>query len=175
MARNTATIVITRDGRDKGGTFELREMAALPATEWFVRAMQLLARSGAEVPPHIMQAGAQGFAVMGIGSVVASLGKAPWHEVKPLLDELLTCIASYRPPGGAVALTAWPAIQGQIEEPATILQLYEEVVSLHLNFSLRERLSEYRKLAVRMVTEPGPTTPTSTEDVQPSSDDASQA
>jgi hypothetical protein len=170
-----AHITITRDGRDKGGTFHLREMPAIPATEWFIRAMQLLARAGVDVPPNIMQAGAQGFLVMGIGSVVTGLGKAPWYDVKPLLDELLACVVSYQPPSGAVALAGWPTIAGQIQEASTVLQLYEEVVSLSLNFSLSARLSEFRSLAARMMTETGPNTPTSTEDAQPSSDGASPA
>lgn len=168
MALREANITITRDGRDKGGTFHLREMPALLATEWFIRAMQLLARAGIDVPPNIMQAGAQGFYVMGIGSVVTGLGKAPWYDVKPLLDELLACVVSYQPPGGAVALAGWPTISGQIQEASTVLQLYEEVVSLSLNFSLRERFLSFRDLAKGLMTESGPNTRTSTEDVEPS-------
>lgn len=158
-----ATYVVAREGRDKGGTFVLREMPAIPASNWFLRAMQLLARAGMEVPSNVMQAGVQGFLVMGLGAVVTGLGKAPWHEVKPLLDELLTCVVSYQPAAGEVALTNWKAIEGQILEPATVLQLYEEVVSLHLGFSLLARLSEYREMARKMIAESGLNTETSTE------------
>lgn len=175
MARREADLVISREGRDKGGVFHLREMAALPATEWFMRAMQLLARSGMDVPPNIMQMGVQGFMVMGIGTVVGGLGKAPWHEVKPLLDELLSCVASYQPPGGQVALTGWNVIQTQIEEPSTVLQLYEEVVSLSLGFSILDRLSYYRDIARTMMAESGAITPTSTEAPDLSSAESSPA
>ena len=167
--RREATFVVAREGRDNGGVFQLREMAAIPASNWFLRAMQLLARAGMEVPPHIMQAGVQGFMVMGLGSVITGLGKAPWHEVKPLLDELLGCVVSYQAPGAQMPITMWSAIEQQIQEPGTVLQLYEEVVSLHLGFSLLARLSEYRELARKMLSETGPNTATSTDPLAPSS------
>lgn len=160
--RRTATVVIERGGRDRGGVFVLREMAAIPASEWYIRAMQILVRSGADVPPEIMSLGPAGFITIGIGTVLTGLGKAPFHEVKPLLDELLGCIVSYQPPGGHVALTRWDVIKGQIEEPSTIFQIYEEVVSLHLGFSLRERLLYYRTLIPALLTEFGQVTGTST-------------
>jgi hypothetical protein len=169
MARRTSTVVITRDGRDKGGIFTLTEMAAIPATEWFLRAMQLLARSGADVPPNIMQLGAAGFVTIGIGTVLTGLGKAPWHEVKPLLEELLTCVTSYQPPSGQIPLTNWNVIKGQIEEPSTVLQIHEEVVSLHLGFSLASRLLSFRQTARKMMEELGPNTQTSTEPLESSS------
>ena len=52
--RRTATVIIDREGRDQGGVFVLTEMAVIPATEWFIRAMQILARSGVDVPTNIM-------------------------------------------------------------------------------------------------------------------------
>jgi len=159
--RRTATVSIDREGRDKGGVFVLTEMPAIPATEWFLRAMQLLARAGVDVPPHIMQLGAAGFVTIGIGTVLTGLGKAPWHEVKPLLDELLTCVVSYQPPTAVSPITRWDVIRTQIEEPSTIFQLHEEVVSLHLGFSLAGRLSTFRTLAAKMIADLGPNTGTS--------------
>lgn len=158
----TAAVTIAREGRDQGGIFTITEMPAIPATEWFIRAMQLLVRSGADVPPNIMQQGAAGFITMGLGTILTGLGKAPWHEVKPLLDELLACVTSYQPPGGQVPLTRWDAFKSQINEPATILQMYEEVVSLHLGFSLLARLSTYRTLATNLMNAIGSGTETST-------------
>ena len=148
----TATIQITTEGRDQGGVFTLTEKPAWQATEWFLRAMQLLASSGADVPPNIMQSGVAGFITMGIGTVLTGLGKAPWSAVKPLLDELDQCITSYQPPGGSQPLMGWQVIRGQIQEPSTILLLREEVVSLHLGFSLRAKLSTFRALAASMMT-----------------------
>jgi hypothetical protein len=160
-----ASVTITRPGRDQGGVFEITEKPAYQATEWFLRAAQLMARAGVDLPPNILLHGIEGFATMGIGALVTGLGKAPWGEVKPLLDELLACIVSYRPPGGQVALTGLPIILQQISEPATILQLHEEVVSLHLGFSIIARLSEYltmgRAWIATMMADSGPNTSTS--------------
>ena len=163
----TAEVTITREGRDQGGVFVLTEKPAMQASEWFIRAMMLLARSGADVPPNIMQLGPAGFLTLGIGTVLTGLGKAPWFEVKPLLDELLQCVTSYQPPSAIAPVTNRHQMFAQIEEPATILQLHEEVVSLHLGFSLVARLSTYRSLVATMLTDLGETTSTSTEDAPP--------
>ena len=164
MARRTANIVIDAPGRDQGGVFVIQEMAAVPASDWFIRAMQILARSGTDVPADIFSQGAAGFVTLGIGAVVSALGKAPSFEVKPLLEELLGCVVSYKPPGGQVALSSWNIIAGQIEEPQTIFLLYEEVASLHLGFSLAERLSSLKALVTAMVASLTPNTSTSIEE-----------
>ena len=158
------SLTITRAGRDQGGVFVLTEMPAIPASEWFVRTLQLLVRSGADVPPDIFRHGAIGFVTIGVGALLTGLGKAPWGEVKPLLDELLSCVTAYTPPGATQPITNSTMIKAQIAEPATVFQLYEEVVSLHLGFSIRAKLSGYRSLVdAIMKTTSGPSTPTSTE------------
>lgn len=167
--RRSATVVIARAGRDQGDVFTLTERAAIPTTEWCMRAMQLLIRSGADVPPNIMSMGVAGFITIGIGTVLTGLGKAPWYDVKPLLDELLTCVTSLQKQGATVPLTNWALIAGQIEEPSTILQLYEEVVSLHLGFSLSGKLATYRTLVATMLGETGRNTETLTQSSEPSS------
>lgn len=155
------TMMSGKPSRDNGGVFELTEMAAEPASDWFLRAMQFLARSGMDVPPNIFAAGPAGFAAIGIGTALAGLSKTAWFEFKPLLDELKTCVTSYQPPGGTVALRDWRVISGQIKEAATILMLYEEVVSLSLGFSLAERLSNFRQQVSMMMTGNTPNTETS--------------
>lgn len=145
----TATITITRDGRDKGKTFLLTEMPSVRAEDWFIRAMMLLGRSGADVPPDIFQHGAAAFATMGIGAALSGLGKSPWQEVKPLLDEMFSCVSFMSPAGSAV--TASSMVESQIEEVTTRLQLREEVLSLHLGFSLAAKLSELRAIAATMM------------------------
>jgi hypothetical protein len=162
------TTWVTPYGRDAGGEFLLAEKPAVQATEWFLRATQLLVRSGADVPPNIFAYGPMGFAALSVGTILTGLGKAPWAEVKPLLDELLGCVASYRPPGAAVPIIDQRVIRTQIAEPATLLQLYEEVVSLHLGFSIRARLSGYRDLVATMMAASTPSVPTSEAPLPPS-------
>lgn len=167
--RRAASITITNEGRDNGGVFAIEEMPAWQAMDWFMRAMQFLVRSGADVPPNILNAGPEGFAAMGIGTVLSGISKAPWFEVKPLLEELLTCVRSYTPPNVTVAQTRWDIIRGQIEEPSTYLQLYEEVVSLSLGFSLRDRLSTSLTLVRNMIAAFTPIIETSAGSAEPSS------
>jgi hypothetical protein len=159
--RREKTVVITTDNRDRGKTFVLTEMPAERAEDWFVRAVMLLARSGTDVPPDIFNHGPQAFAAMGIGAALTGLGKAPWQEVKPLLDEMFTCVA-FQPPGANLPLiTAPQLVNSQIEEVRTRFVLREEVLSLHLGFSLAAELSRLRALAVAATTGSTPTTPTS--------------
>lgn len=150
MARREEVVVIDAEGRDKGKQFLIREMPAYQAEEWFMRAMMLLARSGTDVPSDIFEHGSMGFAAMGIGAAISGLGKAPWHEVKPMMDEMLACLASYQSPAG-VAVTIHSQIMQQIEEPRTIMRLREEILSLHLGFSIAARLLDFRAATVAMM------------------------
>lgn len=175
MTLRTASFIVSRTvagkpSRDNGGVFELSEMAAEPAADWFMRAMQFLVRSGMDVPPNIFEAGPAGFFAIGIGTALAGLSKAPWHEVKPLLSELLQQVTSYLPPGGEVPLRGWSMIRTQIQEPATIFLLYEEVVSLSLGFSLAESLSNYRTMIATMISAFSPIIETSINPSPPSSE-----
>lgn len=162
MARHNASIIIETEGRDKGGVLELTEMSAMDATDLCLRAMQMIARGGVDIPPHIFQMGPAGFVTMGVGAILAGLGKTPWYEVKPLLDALIPCVTSWQPPGATAPVRGWDVIKGQIQEPTTILRIYEEVASLHLGFSLRERLSTFRDAAMTMMAGFTPNTETST-------------
>ena len=170
MARRTASVLINQEGRDRGDVFTLTEMPAEAATWWAIRALQLLVRSGTDVPPHLLSMGWAGFVTLGIGTVLGGLGKAPPHDVKPLLDELLTCVTTLQKATAQVEVRHWPVIKSQIEEPTTFFQIYEEVVSLHLGFSLAARLSNYRTLVTNLLAI-GVPTETSTQ----SSEQSSQA
>lgn len=145
MARREVSVTITRDGRDQGKTFNLKEMSSEQGEEWACRVLLLIARGGIDVPPYIFQLGFQGFFVLGLGTVVTGLGKAPYAEVKPLMQEMMACVVSMDTQSG-VPVTSQVQIANQIEEVATRLQLREEVLSLHLGFSLAARLSEFREM-----------------------------
>lgn len=167
--RRETEVTIRREGRDKDKTFTLREMPAAQAEEWFMRAMMLLARSGAEVPSDLFQQGAMAFAAIGIGAALTGLGKAPWGEVKPLLDDMMRCVVAISSPSG-VPVTNHAQVMAQIEEVHTLIQLREEVLSLHLGFSLAARLSAFRDMAAAMMAANGPTTSTSPEASESSSE-----
>lgn len=167
MARRTATVAIAEAGRDAGKTFFLTELPAQQAEEWFTRAIMLLVRSGTDVPPNIFSYGPMAFAAMGLGAALTGLGKAPWPEVKTLFDEMFGCVA-FKAPNGSL-ITDRAMVDSQIEEVTTRFRLREEVLSLHLGFSLAARLSAYRDLAARLMMSPSPTTPTPAPTSVPSS------
>jgi hypothetical protein len=88
MARKTAIITISAEGRDNGKVFLLTEMPASRAEAWGMRALLALAGGGVEVPDNFMGQGLAGIAIMG----VQALGKLDWEVARPLLDEMFECI-----------------------------------------------------------------------------------
>jgi len=143
MARKTKTITITKDGRDKGKKFVIKEKDAWEIEAWSMQAIQLLARCGVEVPAGIFEHGSAAFLTLGIGAVMTGLGKIPYYDVKRLLDEMNTCIESFSAPGTGVFVSGYDLIRTQIEEASTLFTLREEILSLHLGFSLADYLLSY--------------------------------
>ncbi len=125
MARKTATITITAEGRDKGKKFILTEKSAQAAEEWAGRALFAMMNAGVEIPPDIAAAGLAGVAALGI----ESLTKISFDAVKPLLDDMMECV-QIQPSANVVRAL----IEDDIEEVATRLELRKEVLSLHLSF-----------------------------------------
>lgn len=166
----TATVTVSRDGRDKGGVLVLEEMPAEPATAWIIRAGQLLMRSGVDVPAHIAEHGVTGFIAMGVGTLLSGFGKASWAETEPLLIELRGCVKTYRPPGGSVDISGWPAISSQIQEVTTHFQIYEEALSLMVGFSVAVALrTAYGRVAAILIDALGLSTATSAQNSDTSS------
>jgi hypothetical protein len=159
--RREAEITIITAGRDKGKIYRIRELNAVPAEEWFTRAMQMLIRAGVEVPPNILQEGAMGFVTMGIGACLTGLGKAPYEDYKMLMDQMLVCITGFKENPSAPWIEILPVILDQTEEVGTLIKLREEIISLHLGFSLAAKLSNYREAVVALINGLGLTTETS--------------
>ncbi|WP_232451372.1 hypothetical protein [Burkholderia ubonensis] len=101
-------------------------MSAARSEEWAARALFAAMSCGVEVPDDVLKAGLAGVASIGI----KSLGRVPFELVKPLFDEMMTCVQYEFEPGregGARAL-----IETDIEEVATRLKLRKAVLDLHL-------------------------------------------
>jgi hypothetical protein len=159
--RRKVTFVVTDGNRDRGKEFDIEEMPATQAEEWCIRTLMLLARSGTDMPPDIFQQGAMGFVVIGMATAMTGLAKAPWSEVKPLMDEMMLCIKGYRQASGKPTIMQHSVILSQVEEPVTLMRLREEIISVHLGFSLRGRLSTFREAARSLMAALGPNTETS--------------
>lgn len=137
--RKTAIVTIDATGRDAGKIFHIREMSSSQAEAWGCRLMIALAKSGIEVPAGFFDMGMAGVAVMGI----QALGGLSWDIAKPLLDEMMGCIQIQ--PGPTHPNVVRALIEDDIEEVSTRLRLRDEVIKLHVNFSIREFLSNFRK------------------------------
>lgn len=154
MGRQVRVVSITEEGRDKGKQFVLTEMPADQGEWWAIRALSVLGNAGVDLPKGALEAGMAGLANVEATSgavkalFVVGLRMLPGVNVqalKPLLDEMVTCI-QYQPPGGGPGgrFPAQGLIMGpmcQIEEIKTFLQLRAELIELHLGFSLAGAVS----------------------------------
>lgn len=127
MARKTATVTISAEGRDKGKVFVLTELSAYEAEDWAGRALFALMNAGVEIPDNIAEGGLAGVAAMGFKAIT----KLPFDSAKPLLDKMMECVQIQPSPTVTRAL-----IPDDIEEVATLLQLRKQVLGLHMDFSM---------------------------------------
>lgn len=154
MARKEMTIVIEK-GRDKDKVFFITEFSAARAEDWAIRAFMGMARSGAEIPADVKDAGVIGVMLMGM----KALGSMAYIDAKPLLDEMLECIQII--PDARVKAVKRSLIEEDIEEVTTLLQLRKGVFELHSNFS--EFVARYRLEQAKEEEENMQNTKTSTE------------
>lgn len=128
MARKTATVTITDEGRDRGKQFKITEMPASQAEDWAIRAFLALAKGGIEIPEEVAGAGLAGLAKMGFGA----LKGMPYADARPLLDEMMACVQFVPDP-------ARPSFERRltetdVEEISTRLKLRIEIFNLHVSF-----------------------------------------
>jgi hypothetical protein len=130
MARKTLTYTVPSNdpGRDRGKAFLITEMSASQSEEWAARALFTAMNCGVEVPDELLSAGLAGIAALGI----KSLNKVPYDFVKPLFDEMMTCVQAI--PNPREPNIVRPLIEDDIEEIATRLLLRKATIELHLDF-----------------------------------------
>lgn len=124
MARRILDVTIEADGRDKGKVYRITELPASQAEEWAMRAFLAMTQAGIDVPDSTAAQGVAGLASMGF----ENLGKIPWEQAKPLMDEMMTCVQSVQSAG------VRRLIEDDIEEVSTRLKLRLEVLKLHTDF-----------------------------------------
>lgn len=128
MALKELKVVISDDNRDKGKIYHLTEMPALKAEKWATRAFLALSNAGAQLPDDVMNAGMEGIAHFGF----SSLQQLKFHDVEPLMDEMIQCVQIQPSPNAALVRGL---VDGDIEELATLYQLRRAVFGLHVDFS----------------------------------------
>lgn len=165
MARKTKIVVISAEDRDQGKTFLITEMPPRKAEKWATRALNGIARAGAnEVPDDFAAAGMMGLAALGIRAITTM----DFADAEPLLDEMMECVAFVPDMTKTDQFTKLPFVlplnDDHIEEVRTILMLRSEVIELHMGFSIAAYLSMLGE-TVRTAenTTPIPTSPPSSE------------
>jgi hypothetical protein len=128
MARKVETVVIEAEGRDKGKTFILTEMPAVPGERWATQALTLLSRAGLEVPESAKGSGMAGLASVRMG------GLAELRALQdPALDSWWDCVQYLHAPN-QMPQKLFQGAPCQIEEIATVNLLRMKVLEMHVGF-----------------------------------------
>jgi hypothetical protein len=138
MARKNAIVTISADNRDHGKTFVITEMSATKTEAWATRAMLALTHAGVEVPDDLSGAGLNGLLIFGI----QSLKGLQYDDLQALMDEMMECVALM--PDANKPQIVRPLVENDIEEVTTRLRLKDEVLQLHVGFSIAGALSKHQ-------------------------------
>lgn len=130
MARKTANITITDEGRDKGKVFVLTEMPSAQGEAWAMRAILAVMAGDVSIPKGFERAGMAGLAELGIRSLAA----LKWEVAKPLLDEMWECVAIMPDPRAPHIVRPVMDAADDIEEVPTRLKLRYEILAMHMDF-----------------------------------------
>jgi hypothetical protein len=161
MPRKTLAVTVPRfdgtDNRDEGKTFLITEWPAAAAEKWGIRMMLAYNRSGGDIPLDLRGIGMEGIAIIGLNTFLR--GNVQSDEVIPLLDQLLECVTVIRDPHFPDVATAFH--DDDTEEVATRLWLRGEVLSLHINFSVKDALTSLIRTIMTKAPGDSSATPTS--------------
>jgi hypothetical protein len=134
----TKEVTITAEGRDKGRKYLLTEMPALQAERWARHAIMAMSREDLNIRAEVAALGMYGFILGGMQALAAGDVDA----VDKLMDEMLPQIKIVEE-----KITRPLQGDGDFWELATIKQLRQELIELHLGFTLAELVSILRASA----------------------------
>lgn len=131
--RNTKTIEIESEGRDKGKTFLVTEMPASKLERWSARA--LVAVLGGNVPADIQMAAKVSSAAAFASVLNKVLSGLQWDALEPLYSEMLDCIAYVPDPSKKATVQLKVSnVDNFIEEVPTLLKLRLAVLEVNFGF-----------------------------------------
>lgn len=159
--RKSKVITITADNRDKGRSYLLTEQPPLKTEAWAARALLALGRAGMEISDDAIELGAPALAAV-VAAGISAFRRMAFDDAEPLLREMLDCV-SFIPDMAKIdpissAPISRPLFSDDIDEVSTLLRLREEVLELHLGFSVTAALSTW---AADLRKPPASATPTS--------------
>ncbi len=140
--RKTKTVIITRDGRDKGKQFELTEMSAARTEKWAARFMFAVGK-GVQIDDDIAQRGIAGVAELGL-NILSSINP---NDAMDLLDEMMLCAQIV--PDPKHPHVTHPISEDDVEEITTLATLRAEIFELHTGFSFADMVSKGKALAAK--------------------------
>jgi hypothetical protein len=136
--RKTSTYTVDSEGRDKGKSFLLTEMAATKAEDWAIRVMLALGAANVDIPDGALQLGMAALAEIGLKKLFA----IDAVSIRPLLAELMECVEFVPNLQKPQVKVGYPLFESQVEEVKTLLMLKWEVLKLHISFLQAASLSE---------------------------------
>ena len=124
MARKTCRVTVDADGRDKGKTFVVTKLPALDIERWTVRLVLALGKNGVNLPGVQADSGFAGIA----GVLWALLAQVSPKEAETLMA---TMLQGLKIDEGKITRDL---VDGDIEDPETLLQVRLAWVELHAGF-----------------------------------------
>lgn len=161
--QRTKEVTITKEGRDKGKTFRIFELRAYYADRWARRALSLIGKGALEAKNEIQASGMAAIWAMGIQALVYVEDN---DAIDKLLDEMYALI-EIKEEMAQRDIIGWRQVDilNDIAEVETIFTLRQEVLQLHVNFSMlgatSPNTSEKQLGETAPITSPTPTSPTS--------------
>lgn len=147
MSRKTEIVTVPAEWgqRDANHKFKITEMPALQAEWWGVRMMLLMSGANVQLSDDLAGRGMEAVAIFGINAIMRS--PIDPEKLKPLWDELLTCVQIIRDDTKTDAhgqlIGSALVSPDDISEVRTVLWLRSEVVRIHINFSPADALSAF--------------------------------
>ena len=129
MARRTKVVTIDSEkSRDHGKTFLITEMSADAAEWWAIRVTQGIVGSNPDADFDIFSGSLPRLA----NFAFVGLAKIPADQLKPLMDEMKSCVSVLLPDGK----TSRALLAGDVEDIMTWLELRKEVFEILTGFSV---------------------------------------
>lgn len=126
--RAMLTYTVADEGRDRGKVFILKELPASQAEAWAMRAILALMAGGVDMPEGLENMNMAMMAEIGFNA----LARLDWDKVKPLTDEMWTCVQIQPDPKNPSIVRH--LIEEDVEEIGTRFKLRAEVFKLHTDF-----------------------------------------
>lgn len=138
MSRKTKLITIVKEDRDVGKQFLITEASSDATEHWGLRVFMAMSRANIDIDASALDAGMAGVATIAL----RSLASMQFADAVPLLAEMMLCV-KYVPAGARGMELARHLVETDVEEITTLLLLREEVIDLHVGFSVRDAIQEH--------------------------------